>query len=379
MSLPNLHFPISKIYDSPPIRRIFISPARQTSHAADRAAPSLRPVNDLLLIDTNMDDFARPAERSDGVLSERQQAESLAQQNAVLKEAVASLRALLDAEANPAVSAELQQLREANQHLVLATLGAQDLQTAAEAVNRRQTVFLSMLAHELRTPLAPIAAANSLLEGLAGAHPLLPKLTAVLQRQVNHLAHLVDDLLDASRIASGKISMQKRLVTLQDIIEGAIETTQPAFDARGQQVLASLASTPVALLADPVRLTQLFSNLLINASKFSGSGAAIEVSATVQDDTVRVSVKDPGAGIAHDLQPHIFDLFTQGEQTLDRAAGGLGIGLSLVRSIAEMHGGAVTAHSDGPGCGSEFMVSLPLAQQAPRAPAPSPPAPQARA
>lgn len=311
-----------------------------------------------------MDDIARSDEFGDDVLSDRQRVESLSHQNAQLEKSVASLRALLNAQATPGVNSQLQQLREANQNLVLATFSAQDLQTAAEAANRRQTVFMSMLAHELRNPLAPIAAANSLLEGLAGAHPLLPKLTAVLQRQVNHLVHLVDDLLDASRIASGRISVQKRLVTLQDIIESAIEITQPAFDARGQQVLTSLASTPVALFADPVRLAQLFSNLLINASKFSAGSAAILVSAPVHDDTVRVSVKDQGAGIARDLQPHIFDLFTQGEQTRDRAAGGLGTGLSLVRSIAEMHGGAVAVHSDGPGCGSEFLVALPLAHQA---------------
>jgi signal transduction histidine kinase len=244
-------------------------------------------------------------------------------------------------------------------------------------VNHRQTIFLSMLAHELRNPLAPIAAANSVLEGLDIPHPLLPKLTAVLRRQVNHLVHLVDDLLDASRIGSGKISLQKRMVTLHEIIDSAIETTQPSFDARGQKVLVSLAPLPVMLCADLVRLAQLFSNLLINASKFSEANGTIWVSATVQGNTVTVSVKDHGAGIPRELQPHIFDLFTQGAQTLDRASGGLGIGLSLARTLAEMHGGAVTVKSDGAGSGSEFLVARPLpqpVQSPPREPAASTPA-----
>lgn len=319
-----------------------------------------------------MDDIVRSTQYSGAVVSDRQQIETLTRENQRLRETLASLRAAARFNAAAPASEQLRHLRAANEQLVLATFGAQDSKTAAEALNRRQAIFLSMLAHELRNPLAPICAANSLLERLVDAHPLLPKLSEVLRRQLNHLVHLVDDLLDASRIDNGKISLHKGAVTLQEIIDSAIETVQPAIDARGQDMRISLPSVPVELCADLVRLTQLFSNLLINASKFSDANATIWLSASVQDDTVVVSVKDLGVGIAPTLQTHIFELFTQGEQTLARAAGGLGIGLSLVRTIAEMHGGAVTVHSEGAGSGSEFLVALPLSQQAPTFP-PLPP------
>jgi two-component system CheB/CheR fusion protein len=252
-------------------------------------------------------------------------------------------------------------LREANQHLVIATVGAQGLQAAAEAANRRQEEFLSMLAHELRNPLAPIAMATELLGKITDSHPQLPKLHAIISRQVKHMAHLVDDLLDASRFSSGKIALKKQPLLLREIIESAVEVGRPFIEERKQKLSVVLPSEPIVIDGDFVRLSQVFSNLLINAAKFTPEFERIVVSARVASNVVVVSVKDNGMGIAADIQPFIFDLFTQGYRSLDRAQGGLGIGLSLVRTVVEMHGGNVTVQSGGTGLGSEFTVRLPLA------------------
>ena len=251
-------------------------------------------------------------------------------------------------------------LREANQHLVIATFGAQDMQASAEAANLRQADFLSMLAHELRNPLAPIAMAAELLGKITTAHPQLPKLHGIICRQASHMRHLVDDLLDASRSSSGKITLQKSPLLLSEIIESAVETSQPFIDKRHQNLTLELPATPVVIDGDLVRLAQVFSNLLINAAKFTPEHEKITVSARKLGNTVAVSVKDNGMGIAPDIQPFIFDLFTQGYRSLDRAQGGLGIGLSLVRTIVDMHGGSAKVRSAGVGFGSEFIVVLPL-------------------
>lgn len=292
--------------------------------------------------------------------------DTLSKTNEVLKETVATLQHQLlamrdSAQAHLGQQHELDQLREANQHLVLATFGAQDSRSAAEAVNRRQTVFLSMLAHELRNPMASIAIANAVMESLDLNHPRVGKLLAITRRQASHLVRLVDDLLDASRISTGKISLQTRMITLHEVIDSAMETAQPFFTKRGQAVQIALPPLPVVLLGDMVRLSQLFSNLLTNASKFSGDNATVWVKADEHGSDVRVAIKDHGKGIALKYQPGIFDLFSQGEDALEHAlSGGLGIGLSLVRTIAEMHGGSVMVESAGAGCGSEFVVTLPL-------------------
>lgn len=255
------------------------------------------------------------------------------------------------------------QLREANQNLVIATLGAQDLQAKAESVNRRQEEFLAMLAHELRNPLAPITMAAELLGRITGAHPQLPKLHGVISRQADHMGHLVDDLVDASRVRSGKITLQKSVIKLSDIIESAVETSRPFIDKRHQQLVVDLSEDAV-IDGDLVRLAQVFSNLLINAAKFTPVRECITVSTRTHARAVIVSVKDNGIGIALDTQPYIFDLFMQGPRSLDRSQGGLGIGLSLVRSILDMHGGSVKVHSAGVGQGSEFIVSLPISEAA---------------
>ena len=268
------------------------------------------------------------------------------------------------------------QLREANAHLVLATFDAQDKQASAEASMQRQTEFLSMLAHELRNPLQPIGYASTLLAKLAGGDPELPRLHAIIERQMGHMTRLIDDLLDASRISSGKIGLDKSSLLLADIVALAVEGSQPRFEARQQRLTISQPEGEVPLYGDRVRLAQVFANLLNNASKFSPEYEVVALEAQVVGNMVQIAVRDHGMGMAPELQPFIFDLFTQGLQSLDRAQGGLGIGLTLVRSLVEMHGGTVRAYSDGIGQGSTFTVLLPLGMAA-SAPAelPLPPLP----
>lgn len=255
------------------------------------------------------------------------------------------------------------QLRDANQHLVLATFGAQDLQAKAESANLRQEEFLSMLAHELRNPLAPIAMAADLLGKISEAHPMLPKLYGIISRQVGHMSHLVDDLLDASRVTTGNITLQRRSLELSEIIDSAVETSQPFIDKRNQKLSIHLPAQPLIVNGDLVRLSQAFTNLLINATKFTPVEQSIDISVEVLTDTFKVSIKDNGVGIAPDIQPFIFDLFTQGPHSLDRSQGGLGIGLSLVRTVVTMHGGTISVHSEGLGFGSEFIVELPISTE----------------
>ncbi|MDO9422482.1 MAG: hybrid sensor histidine kinase/response regulator [Herminiimonas sp.] len=255
------------------------------------------------------------------------------------------------------------QLREANQHLVLATFGAQDLQAKAESANLRQEEFLSMLAHELRNPLAPIAMAADLLGKISEAHPMLPKLYGIISRQVGHMAHLVDDLLDASRVTTGNITLQRRSLELSEIIDSAVETSQPFIDKRNQKLSIRLPVQPVIVNGDLVRLSQAFTNLLINATKFTAVEESIDISVEALADTFKVTIKDNGVGIAPDIQPFIFDLFTQGPHSLDRSQGGLGIGLSLVRTVVTMHGGTISVYSEGLGFGSEFIVELPISTE----------------
>jgi signal transduction histidine kinase/ActR/RegA family two-component response regulator len=257
------------------------------------------------------------------------------------------------------------QLRTANQNLVLATVKAQTLRDEAEAVNRRQNEFLAMLAHELRNPLAPISNAATVLERITAAHPLLPKVHNVLSRQVQHMARLLDDLLDASRVSSGKISLQKHAVSLTDIIERAVEVSRPLIDKRSQQLTISAPFDALTIEGDLVRLAQVFSNLLINASKYTQDEGLIGLTVEQHGDIVSVTISDNGSGIAPDVQPYIFDLFTQGPRSLARTEGGLGVGLTVAKSIIEMHGGGITVKSDGLGYGSSFRVTLPAHAIAP--------------
>ena len=295
------------------------------------------------------------------------QLQALQTENAALRSQVKEREAMQDM---------LASLREANQSLVLATITAQTLREEAEDTNRRQNEFLAMLAHELRNPLAPISMAASLLEKIPDASPQLLRLQDIIGRQVGHMARLLDDLLDAARVSSGKISLQPRPVTLADIVTQALETIQPRIDARHQRLEIMLPEQPVMLEGDPVRLAQVFSNLLGNASKFTHDSGCIRLRASVTADPapgrVAIQVEDDGVGIPAEVMPHIFDLFTQGPRSLARSEGGLGVGLNVVRNLVGMHGGEVTVDSRGPGQGSIFTVVLPVSlRQAEPAQAPA--------
>ncbi|MGZ5097153.1 MAG: hybrid sensor histidine kinase/response regulator [Usitatibacter sp.] len=261
-------------------------------------------------------------------------------------------------------------LREANEHLVLATIDAQKLSDAAARTNLRQEQFLATLAHELRNPLAPIRTANAVLGLVAAGEPRLQKLHEIIDRQVKQMARLLDDLLDVARMTSGKIKLQRRPVAIREFLEQAIETGKPLIDERAQLLTVDIPAAPIHVDGDPVRLTQVFCNLLHNAAKYTKVGGAIALTARLDGEAVVIRVTDNGTGIAPDLLPRIFDLFSQASHPNETAQGGLGLGLTVVRRMVEMHGGTVVARSAGVGKGSEFVVTLPLlrsvsAQEAP--------------
>jgi signal transduction histidine kinase len=244
-------------------------------------------------------------------------------------------------------------------------------EAALLAGDRRKDEFLAMLAHELRNPLAPLRNAAALLRLTDEGHPQRTALSSLVDRQVRHMSRLLDDLLDASRIHQGKIALANEPVELRTLLAQTLEGNRAMTDARGQQVVLSLPEQPVWLQADPVRITQIVENLLINAAKFTEVQGTITISLTTAQGQGRLSVADNGQGIDPELLPRVFDLFTQGARSLDRSQGGLGIGLSLVRNLVSLHGGTVTAASEGDGRGSEFIVTLPLLDDPPK-PAPPP-------
>jgi PAS domain S-box-containing protein len=239
------------------------------------------------------------------------------------------------------------------------------MEAALLEADRRKDQFLAMLAHELRNPLASIRNAVSVLQKLndddAAAKDRARLLITIVERQVDHLIRLVDDLLDVARIATGKIELRKQLVDLSDIMRQAIETSQPAINAGQHMVTISLADQPLTVDGDPVRLTQVFANLLNNSAKYTPPEGRIEISTKRDGDEAVVSIRDNGIGIRAEMLPRVFDLFYQASRTKAREQGGMGIGLALARSLVEMHGGQVEARSGGPGRGSEFVVRLPLA------------------
>ncbi len=238
-----------------------------------------------------------------------------------------------------------------------------------QEVNRRKDEFLAMLAHELRNPLAPIRNALHLQKQSVVADGHSGEVHAMMERQVDHLARLIDDLMDVSRIATGNVELRLVDVDLAAVLGRAVETVRPQIDERGHILSVRVTAEPIRLRADPTRLEQVFDNLLTNAAKYSNPGARIDLSTRRDGDSAVVSLRDNGIGIDPAKLPHIFDLFVQAERRLDRSQGGLGIGLSLVRSLIEMHGGVVTAASAGLGHGTEFVVRLPAQ---PRVAAPVP-------
>jgi PAS domain S-box-containing protein len=224
---------------------------------------------------------------------------------------------------------------------------------------RRKDEFLAMLAHELRNPLAALSSAAQLLThpGAQDAHGWSRE---VIERQVRQLTRLVDDLLDVSRISRGKIQLRPQRVDLTDAVRSAIQVVRPLIDERGHDLLVTIPPDPIELDADPARLEQVIVNLLNNAAKYTEPGGRIEVEVAPESGQAVVRVTDSGIGIGPELLPHVFELFTQGDRALNRAEGGLGIGLTMVQKLAEMHGGGVTVSSDGHGRGSRFTVWLPV-------------------
>jgi len=251
------------------------------------------------------------------------------------------------------------QLQEANEQLVQAALTAQELQSAAEHAHRQQAEFMAVLAHELRSPLMPIRTAAGLLGRLPAGE--LAKVQAIIERQVAHLSRLVGDLLDVSRVVTGKLRLDIGSVDLADTIEQVVGTCRPAMDTRHQHLQLGLPSHALPMRGDPVRLAQVVNNLLDNASKYTPDGGMIALSAVVVDRNIVMTVSDDGIGIAPEALPHVFEPFVQDAHATRFNGAGLGIGLALVRELVEGHGGSVVASSAGTGLGSQFVVTLPLA------------------
>jgi len=240
--------------------------------------------------------------------------------------------------------------------------------TAADlsASNRRKDEFLATLAHELRNPLAPIRSALQVMS-LTKDQAVVERARHIAERQVQHMVRLVDDLLDVSRITQDKLTLRKQPVVLADIVRDAVEANQALFDRARQRLTVTLPPDPIWLDVDAARLTQVLANLLNNAAKYTPEQGRVTLAASVEPGAgglaqVRIRVTDSGIGITPEMLPRIFDMFTQVDATLDRSQGGLGIGLTLVRRLVEMHGGTVEVTSEGAGLGSEFTIRLPYEQ-----------------
>jgi signal transduction histidine kinase/CheY-like chemotaxis protein len=237
------------------------------------------------------------------------------------------------------------------------------LRVQAEALrdsDRRKNEFLATLAHELRNPIAPLRNALGVLYLQPPRDPTLLEIRDIFDRQIQQLSRLLDDLLDVSRIAEGKVVLKKQNVNLGSIVSEAVQMSQPLMSSRQIRLSVALPPDDLWMHGDPARLVQIVANLLNNAAKYTDRGGQVWISAQRDAGEAVLRVRDTGAGISADLLPHIFDLFTQAEWPSDRSQGGLGIGLTLVRKLVELHGGSIVAKSEGPGQGSEFIVRLPV-------------------
>jgi PAS domain S-box-containing protein len=233
-----------------------------------------------------------------------------------------------------------------------------------EEADRRKDEFLAMLGHELRNPLAAIQMTAELLR-LDGDAAACSKATDTIKRQTRQLSRMVDDLLEVSRITSGKFALKKERARVVSLLQHAVETARPLIESKGHQLNVLMPPEPVALDADPARLTQALVNLLTNAAKYTPPGGRISLSADQEEGKIVFRVKDTGIGVAPEMLKPIFELFVQASHPLDRSQGGLGLGLPIVRRIVEMHQGTVTAFSDGPGQGSEFVIRIPVGSAEP--------------
>ncbi len=254
-----------------------------------------------------------------------------------------------------------QALRDSFEQAKTARAEAEAARAQAESANRLKDEFLALLGHELRNPLAPILTALQLMK-MRDSQASMRERT-IIERQVQHLVRMVDDLLDVSRITRGKIDLKREPVEIANIITQGIEMASPLLEQRSHNLRVSVPRRGLLIEADQVRMAQVVANLLTNAAKYTDPGGLISISASRDKDQIVVRVADSGSGIAPDMLPHVFKMFVQGERTLDRAQGGLGIGLTLVRNLVELHGGSVTAHSEGLGKGSEFVLRVPVVPQ----------------
>ena len=241
-------------------------------------------------------------------------------------------------------------------HLDALRIAEENLRNA----DRRKDEFLAMLAHELRNPLAPLRNAGELLARTQPENPGVQTIAGIIQRQSVHLSRLVDDLLDVSRITQGRIELQQEPVNLATVISQALETVEPLLRDNRHKVFVAAGHGPVYVKADPARLVQCVANILTNSAKYTDPGGEIRLEMRSDGRHASITVADNGVGIPAELLPRIFDLFVQSKRSLDRSQGGLGIGLSLVRRLIEMHEGSVTATSEGPGRGARFEVILPV-------------------
>jgi PAS domain S-box-containing protein len=270
------------------------------------------------------------------------------------------------------ISVSISPLRDETGQIIGASKVARDItarkraDAALKEADRRKDEFLATLAHELRNPLAPIRNSLETMQ-LAKTHdPIVERAREIIGRQVNHLVRLVDDLLEVSRIERGKIELRSETVEVSRVLEMAIETSRPLIDAGGHELIVDGARAGLTVDGDPIRLSQVFANLLNNSAKYTEPGGKIWLSVREEAPFVVVSVRDTGVGIAAEMLPNVFELFSQAHRSQRRAQDGLGIGLSLVRRLVDMHGGTVEARSDGIGRGSEFTVRLPIAGKDPR-------------
>ncbi len=238
-------------------------------------------------------------------------------------------------------------------------LERQQTEALLQKADQRKDEFLAMLAHELRNPLAPIRNAVEVIRMVAPPEPKLSWATDVTERQVGHLSRLIDELLDVARISQGKIELRAEPLDLLEAVAQGVETARPLIDSRRHVLTEKIPPGPIWLRGDSARLSQVISNLLNNAAKYTEEGGAIHLAVSVEDGYATITVRDNGIGIDADLLPKVFDLFKQGEQTLDRAQGGLGVGLTLAQRLAKLHNGRIEASSGGAGMGAEFRLVLP--------------------
>jgi PAS domain S-box-containing protein len=263
-----------------------------------------------------------------------------------------------------AAEAAAELIRESSERLRASEERLQRLAAELAETDRRKTEFLATLAHELRNPLAPISNGLQLMRMASCDPQAQERAREMMERQLRQLVHLVDDLLDIARISSGKVHLKKERVVLKSVLNGAVESSMPLVSAAGHTLVLDIPDEDLELVADPIRLGQVVSNLLNNAAKYTPGGGRIELAVQRERNELAIAVSDSGIGIAPDALPHLFEMFSQVGNDRNRSQGGLGIGLALVRSLVELHGGSVGAQSAGVGQGSKFTVRLPLASRA---------------